>query len=85
MNRVSLGYERHPVFYTSKAGSNALLVFRLGLSTRTTHSSQKSMSRIQGRRHIEPAALNSASGDRQLRYLGTLRFVKRVAMKRVTV
>lgn len=81
MNRVSLGYERHPVFYTSKAGSNALLVFRLGLSTRTTHSPQKSRSR----RRIEPAALNSASGDRQLRYLGTLRFVKSVAMKRVTV
>lgn len=35
----------------------------------------------KGRRRIEP----SASGDRQLRYLGTLRFVKRVAMKRVTV
>ena len=45
MDRVSLGYERHPVFYTSEAGSNALLVFRLGLSTRTTHSPQKSMSR----------------------------------------
>ena len=39
----------------------------------------------KGRRRIEPAALNSASGDRQLRYLGTLRFVKRVAMKMVTV
>ena len=39
----------------------------------------------KGRRRIEPAALNSASGNRQLRDLGTLRFVKRVAMKRVTV
>lgn len=39
----------------------------------------------KGRRRIEPAALNSASGNRQLRYLGTLRFVKRVAMKMVTV